>query len=1096
MKKSCFRKALISLGCTVVISLTGGGSKYLYASDLGALNNPVLTQTQTITVRGTVLDNTGEVVIGATVMLVEDKAKGTLTDIDGKFALPGVPANGTLRISYVGYKTVEVPINGQSSITITLQPDTELLDEVVVVGYGTQKKVNLTGSVSTVNTKALEARPVKDLSQALQGTVPGLNLSVNNAGGALNSRMSLNIRGAGTIGAGSNSGPLVLIDGTEGDLYSISPNDIESISVLKDASSSAIYGSRAAFGVILITTKSGRKGQSNFSYNGSVRFSTATQIPEMMDAYEFARYFNTAAANQGSKLPFSPENLERIKNTLAGTPKAGDEAMTYWQGYDANEPWAMYGNSWANNDWFAEMYRKNAPAHDHNISFSGGSDRVSYYISGAILDQEGLIRHGKDEFRRYNFSGKVTADISNWLTLIYNNKWVREDYNRPSYMTGLFFHNIARRWPTNPLYDPNGNYVPGNEIQQMEEGGLDINQKDQLYQQVIAEVRPLEGWLIRLEGNYNVTNNHNHWEVLPVYYYDPNGVKTPFAWSGDYAKGKSNVGESMWKNNYFNGRFYTEYTRLFAEKHDLKILGGLDMEANKYTYLGASRKDLISADVPTINNTTDKNVNLGFSNTHWATMGLFARVNYVYDSRYLFEASIRRDGSSRFIGDKRWATFPTLSVGWNIANEKFFAPLQSTINVLKLRGSWGALGNTNITALYPWFLSQPTGNQNSWWLINGQKQNTSNVPGLVSPDLTWESVESWNAGLDFSAFNYRLQGSFDYFVRNTHDMVGPAPIKPSILGANQPAVNNSDMRSQGWELELIWRDHIKDFNYGVKLVLSDDIQTITKYYNPNGDLGQWYEGRRNGEIWGYQSIGIAQTDEEMQEHLKNNRPNWGNNWAAGDVMYKNLNDPVDENGKVIEARKGTVDSGANTLSDHGDLSIIGNSSPRYRFGITADASWKGLDFSIFLQGVGKRDFWDNSVYFIGANANMWQVPGFKSHLDFWRPEGDTNFGANPDAYYPKPQFDRGGKNFYTQTRYLQDASYLRIKNMQIGYTLPQEWTQKFSVNRLRIYFSADNLATFTKISKIFDPEATGGDWGPGKIYPLSRTLSFGINLNI
>lgn len=1093
MKKKSFKKALALLGCGVALFVASGNTP-LHANE--HLNTSQLEQSQKITVKGTVLDTEGETVIGATVMLVEDSSKGLLTNIDGQFTLANVPANGTIRVSYVGMKTIEVPINGQTSLTITLQPDNELLDEVVVVGYGTQKKVNLTGSVATVDTKALEARPVKDLAQALQGTVPGLNFSVNNSGGQLNSKMSFNIRGAGTIGNGSNSGPLVLIDGTEGDLYSISPNDIANISVLKDAASSAIYGSRAAFGVILVTTKSGRKGQSNVSYNGSIRFSTATQIPEMMDAYEFARYFNTAAANQGAALPFSDETIKRIQQNMAGTIDPSLASGTFWKGYDANEPWAMYGESWANNDWFAEMYRKNAPAHDHNISFSGGSEKINYYISGAILDQKGLIRHGEDKFRRYNLSGKVTAEITPWLTLTYNNRWIREDYSRPSYMGGLFFHNIARRWPTNPLRDPNGYYVPGNEIQQMENGGLDINQKDQLYQQVTAEFRPIEGWIIRLEGNYNTTNNHNHWDVLPVFYHDPNKAKTPFAWSGDYATGKTNVGETMWKQNYLNGRFYTEYGNVFNEVHDFKILGGLDMEANRYTNLNASRRDIITPSVPTINNTTDKNVNLGFADNHWATMGMFARVNYVYDNRYLLEASIRRDGSSRFVGDKRWANFPTLSAGWNISNEKFFEPLLSTVNMLKIRGSWGSLGNTNIKALYPWFLSQPTGNQNSWWLINGQRQHTSNVPGLVSKNLTWESVESWNAGLDFALFNYRLRGSFDYFVRNTHDMVGPAPTKPSILGADQPAVNNSDMRSQGWELELTWRDQIKDFNYGVKLTLSDDIQTVTKYYNPNGLLNTWYEGKRMGEIWGYQTVGIAQTDKEMKDHLKNNLPTWGNNWAAGDVMYKNINDPVDANGKIIESRKGKVDNGANTLSDHGDLSIIGNSSPRYRYGITADAAWRGLDFSIFLQGIGKRDFWDRSVYFVGANANMWQVPGFKSHLDFWRPKDESYFGANPNAYYPRPQFDNGGKNFEPQTRYLQDASYMRIKNIQLGYTLPSEWTEKLAVNRLRIYFSADNLVTFTKMSKIFDPEATGGDWGPGKLYPLSRTFSFGINLNI
>ncbi|MDO5036129.1 MAG: TonB-dependent receptor [Porphyromonas sp.] len=1048
---------------------------------------------QTVTVTGTVKDTEGYEVIGATVQVVGVEGVGTTTNLDGQFTLSGIPANSTLRVSYVGMITQDVPLNGQTRVEITLLADSELLDEVVVVGYGTQKKVNLTGSVATVDTKALEARPVQNVGQALQGVVPGLNLSVNNAGGALDSRMSFNIRGAGTIGQGSSASPLVLIDGTEGDLYSLSPSDIESISVLKDASSSAIYGSRAAFGVILITTKSGKGGKMSVSYNGNLRFSTATQVPEMPNSLEFAHYWNYASINSGGGAFFSDDKIQKIKDFIAGTSKPGEESGTFWKGYNNNEPWAMYGESWANTDWFAEMYRKNVPSQEHNISFSGGSDKMNYYISGSILDQNGLIRHGKDKFNRYNFAGKFTANITDWMTITYNNKWVREDYSRPSYMTGLFFHNIARRWPTNPIYDPKGHYVHGNEILQMEDGGKDINQRDYLYQQATIEIRPIEGWLIRAEGNYNTVHNHNHWDVLPIYYHDPDEVLTPAAWSGDYAPGVSNVGESMYKNNYFNVRLYTEYNKTFNEKHEMKLLGGMDMEYNRYTSLGASRKDLITPLVPTINNATNKDTYANFTDNHWATMGFFARANYAYDSRYLAEISIRRDGSSRFIDDQTWGTFPSFSLGWNIANEEFWESLQSTVNTLKLRGSWGALGNTNTHSLYPWFLSQPFWSKGSGWLLNGERQNTSDVPGLVSPFLTWEKVQSWNIGLDFGLFQNRLQGSFDYFARTTVGMVGPAPSKPSILGADQPRVNNSNMRSQGWELELKWRDQVGDFTYGARLVLSDDYQVVTKFYNPNKSLGNWYEGRRNGEIWGFKTDGLASSDEDMQQHLANNRPIWGDRWGGGDLKYLNLVDRTDSDGKELD--KGVVNDGSYTLDDHGDLTIIGNSTPRYRFGITLDAAWRGIDFTVFLQGVGKRDFWDNSVYSTGANGNLWQSAAFKDHLDFWRPADDKILGPNLDAYYPRPQFGIGGKNFVVNDRYMQDASYMRIKNLQLGYTLPVEFTQKFAANRVRLYFSADNLYTFTKLNKIFDPEATGGAWGPGKLYPLQRSFSFGLNAN-
>ncbi|HEY9543940.1 MAG TPA: TonB-dependent receptor [Prevotella sp.] len=1067
------RKTLVLLA----LALSSVGLSY---ADTAYLPEVVTTQQQT-TCKGKVVDNQGEPIIGASVMIIGQK-KGAVSDLDGRFSLSDVKMGATLSVSYVGYKTQNVVWNGKD-LTITLMEDSETLNDVVVVGYGSQKKINLTGAVSVVNTKTLEGRSVQNLAQALQGSVPGLNFSVNNAGGSLDGRMSLNIRGTGTIGAGSNSSPLVLIDGTEGDLYSIPASDIESISILKDAASSAIYGSRAAFGVILITTKSGKEGRVNVTYNGSLRFSTATQVPEMPNSYDFARYWNDAAANNGEGAPFKTEILEKIKARVEGTLKPEDKDLTTWSGYASNEPWAMYTGSWNNVNWFDEMYQKNAPSQEHNVAISGGTDKINYYISGALLDQRGLIRHGKDKFQRYNFSGKVTAHVTDWFTITYNNKWTREDYNRPSYMTGLFFHNIARRWPTNPVYDPHGHYVHGNEILQMEGGGLDKTQTDKLFQQAILEFKPLKGWVIRLEGNYNTTHYHNHWDVLPIYYYDPNEVPVAAAWSGDYAAGKSKVGETMYKRNFYNGRFFTEYDFTLDDKHEFKVLGGLDMESSLYTSLGASRADLITPLVPTLNNATHKDVTPSYSNNHWATMGIFARVNYAYDSRYLAEVSIRRDGSSRFIGDKTWGTFPSFSLGWNIANEQFFKPLTKVVDVLKLRASWGSLGNTNIEALYPWFLRQPVKATSSSWLINGARQTISGVPGLVSPNLTWETVRSWNLGLDFGLFNNRLQGSFDYFVRTTKNMVGPAPVKPSILGTDQPAENNSDMRSNGWELELRWRDRIGDFSYGAKLVVSDDKQTITRFYNPNRLLSQWCEGQAMGNIWGYHVKGLAQSDEEMTEWLQNNKPTWGDSWAAGDVMYMDLNGD-----KKVDGGKGTYD-------DTGDQRIIGNSMPRYRFGITLDAAWKGFDFLIFMQGVGKRDFWDSSPYSVGANVNMWQAAAFKEHLDYWRPATDKNFGPNPGGFYPRPLFASGGKNFYVSDRYLQDASYMRIKNIQLGYTLPLSLTNKIGANRVRVYFSAENLCTFTKMNKIFDPEATGGDWGPGKIYPLQRTISFGLNVN-
>lgn len=1070
----------------------GGGKFALLSLLVGWLCLGQAWAQNALRVRGTVVDDKNETLIGANVR-IKGTTLGVSTNLDGKFELSNVPGNATLIVSFVGMVTQEVPVQGRTELNIILRPEASVFDEVVVVAYGRQKKINLTGAVSSLDSKALEARPVANVAQALQGLVPGLNLTVNNGGGALNSRMSMNIRGAGTIGAGSNAAPLVLIDGVEGDMNTLSPNDIENISVLKDAASSAIYGSRAAFGVILITTKAGREGKMRINFNSNLRFSTATQIPEMMDSEMFANYWNVAGANSGEGVKFSEAALERIRAYKSGDfskDPTTDKVWKYGTQWDPTAEgiggWALYLNSWANTNWFDEMYRKNAPSHEHSVSISGGTDKYNYYLSGAILDQRGIIRHGKDSFQRFNLTGKISAKLNSWLRVDYTHRWVREDYERPSYMTDLFFHNIARRWPTNPIYDPNGYYIAGNEIIQMRDGGIDQNQKDFVNQQLNFVLTPVEGLTINLENSYNTTYNNNNWSKLAIYDHVRDGSPRPTVWEGGDA-GKSGVGESAWKNMFFGGRYYAQWGKLFADKHDVRISAGTDIEINRYRNLGGTKNDLITSLIPTVNTATSDKPSFYGGRSHWSTLGIFGRINYVYNDRYLAEFSLRHNGSSRFIGDKTWGTFPSFSLGWNLSNESFFAPLKEHISLLKVRGSWGALGNTNTTALYPWALTLPftTGGdkQGASWLINDARQMISNAPGLVSSTLTWERVESWNVGLDFAALNNRLQGSFDYFTRNTRDMVGPASPLSSILGASQPAQNNSDLRSYGWELELRWRDQIGDFRYGAKLVLSDSQVEVTKYYNPSGTLSTWYVGRKMGEIWGYTSKGIAKSDAEMTEHLAKNKPSWGSNWAAGDVMY------VDLNGD------GVVNSGATTITDHGDLTIIGNSTPRYSYSLALDAAYKGFDFSVLLQGVGKRDFWDASPYSVGANVGMWQSAAFVDHWDFFRPE-DSPLGANLNAHYPRPLFGAGSKNFQPQPRYLQNAAYMRIKNIQLGYTLPESLVNKLGINTLRVYLSADNLVTFTSMNKIFDPEATGGGWGAGKLYPLQRTFSFGVNVNL
>ena len=526
-------------------------------------------QQQKVKTTGTVLDQNGEAMIGVSVKVKDNATMGTITDLEGKFSIDA-PKGATLEISYIGYKTVTVKAEG-TALHITMKEDAEVLDEVVIVGYGSQKKVNVTGAVGMVNSEVLEARPVQNVSQALQGVVPGLNLSVGNSGGALDSSMSINIRGAGTIGDGSGSSPLILIDGIEGDLNSVNPNDIENVSVLKDAASASIYGARAAFGVILVTTKSGKSGKAKVSYNGNVRFSDALCVPEMMDSYQFALYFNRAAENAGDSGPFSQEALDRILAYQAGTLK---ETMTM---NEQTRKWQAYGGANANTDWFKEFYNDWVPSQEHSLSISGGSEKTQYTISGSFLDQNGLLRHGSDNFQRYTMNGKITSQIADWFTVTYSTKWTREDFDRPSYLTGLFFHNIARRWPTNPAYDPNGHPVDGMEIEQLENGGKQINQKDLNTQQLQFIFEPIKNWRINVEGSLRTTNTNEHWDVLPVYAYNADNEPYLISWNGG-ALGLSQVNEYSYKENYYTTNIYSDYFKQFDSGHYFKVMAGFNSE--------------------------------------------------------------------------------------------------------------------------------------------------------------------------------------------------------------------------------------------------------------------------------------------------------------------------------------------------------------------------------------------------------------------------------------------------------------------------------------------------------------------------------------
>ncbi len=1055
-----------------------------------APSESMATQAQQITASGIVEDAEGPL-IGVTVTVKGNVKIATSTDIDGLFQLK-VPAGSTLVFTYVGCKPVEM--TAAADMKVSMSSMDEVLNEVVVVGFGTQKRANLTGAVSTVDTQLLNDRPLDNVAKALQGAVAGLNINVPS--GALDDNPSINIRGVGTVGSGSSGSPLILIDGMEGDINAINPQDVASVSVLKDAAAASIYGSRAPFGVIMITTKKGSQGKASISYQNSFRWANPINMAHTMESLPFVGYFNDGCTNTNGWSPhFTGDHLQRIKDYYEGKitsvlPANGQ----YWQdGYAA-------GN--ANVDWYGEVFRDRNFSQEHNLSVSGGTEKISYYFSANYSDHDGSLRIGKNTMNNYNVTGRFTADVFKWLRLGYSTRWNRQDFRRPATLTDNLYQTLGRQgWPTLPIRDDNGFYYDSpSPALGLAEGGKDTKQTDRNTHQLELIFFPLQGWDIHAELNYNVLSATRHWDSLVRYNHDVEG--NPYV----YGDGSSNVHEDYYKENFFNVNLYTNYNWTVAEKNDFHVMLGFQTENMKQLAYGLQRNGILVPDLPVVDLTSGLSPkgdpvtpSVNGSRNEWDTAGFFGRINYSYDSRYLLEANLRYDGTSRFRSNRRWIWLPSFSAGWNIANEKFWEECAEICNQLKLRVSYGVLGNQNTTNWYQTYRVLDPKASDGGWLQGGLKPNTLAFPGLVSTELTWEKVYNWNIGLDFALLNSRLRGSFDYYIRSTKNMVGPAPELPAVLGTGVPYTNNCDLRTNGWDLEIGWYDNTSfGLSYSARFVLSDAITKITRYPNnpsntlpePNpNDPKRYIAGRTMGEIWGFETVGVAHSQAEMDAHLQaNDQSQLGDNWAAGDIMYRDLDN------------NGVISSGANTLDDHGDLKVIGNSTPRFNFSLDLNASYYGFDVRLYFQGVAKRDYWQGSSYFWGIENNFWWSQGLNQHADYFRDENTWSVkeginGVNIDSYYPRPVFDGGGKNKQVQTRYLQDASYIRLKNFQVGYSLPKNITKKIGFDLIRVYFSAENLWTGTHLSSLFDPETIGSGWG-GCAYPLSRTFSFGINLNL
>lgn len=1046
-------------------------------------------QDKKTTIKGQVVEAKGEAVIGATIIEKGNPTNGTVTDVDGNFTL-NVSPGAVLKVSYIGYMEQEIPTSGKTSFSIVMNEDNKQLNEVVVIGYGVQKKVNLTGSVSMVDGEELTKRPVVNVTQSLQGVIPGLTASIPGSGGTPGQSFSLNIRGQGNL-SGSDS-PYVLVDGVEMNLADVNPNDIASISVLKDAAAAAIYGARAAYGVILVTTKKGQDGKMRVSYQGTTGWSQALNLPKMANGYEFAKFFNEGNKNAGVTPQYTDAQLEILKQYVDNPAN-----INSWPGVTANNSMStIFENNSrgvGSTDWFKFHYKDFAFKQDHNISFSGGTNAAQYYVSGGYYGEEGLLRYADIDYKRYNFNASLSSQLTSWLKFKLNTKYALGNKKTPfgdgAINESMFYHGLARFRATVSPYDLNGNFSELSQVPYLKSGTYTNTINSNAVITGGFELEPVKNWRIFMDYTYKKGTT------------DYDALSTPATFIGidgtSYRQNtRSELGipdassylRSMAASQYQTISMYSNYLFTLAKKNNFSLMAGYQEENNGYKWLQTKVVGLISTTNPGINLATGDKTPTE-SRNGWATRGFFGRINYDYDGKYLLELNGRYDGSSRFAPASRWGWFPSVSVGWNIARENFMQSVTQVLKTLKLRASYGNLGNQSGAGLYTFAETMGISNQGSWYFADGRDMIIWG-PGPTISNVTWEKVESKNVGVDFGMFNNSLTGSFDVFERITKDMLGPSEDVADMFGATVPNANNAVMRSRGWEFSIGYRGKIgREIDYSVGAMVSDAQSTVLKYRNPTltDPAGRWYQGRNVGEIWGYKASGIIKSQTEADDYNKSTDATYltAQKFEPGDLKFIDLN-----NDKKINR-------GTNVLNDMGDMSIIGNTTPRYQFSLNGNISYKKLSVSMLFQGVGKRDYSPaGSNYFTGAGPFA-QVTVFKEHLDYWRED-------NPNAYFTKPYISGAGNNgtFNAKTinpvtdYYLQDASYIRLKNFTVSYEMPQRWVQKINLSKAQLFVSGENLFTLTKMIGFFDPELVFVSGAGGKNYPLNRVYSVGLILNL
>ncbi len=1033
--------------------------------------------------KGKVVNEQNQPISGATV-IVKGTEISTSTDNQGNFEITAAQGDDVLIFSAVGYSTLQENMKGRTNVNVVLQEAVTDIDEVVVVGYGTQKKINLTGSVSSVDGKELQNRPVVNATQSLQGVMPGLNVSVNGSTKPGQS-FKLNVRGTGNLSGSDN--PYVLVDGMEMSLADVNPNDIENITVLKDASAGAIYGSRAAYGVILVTTKKGTAGRKVINLTSNVGFTSPVKLPEMVNSVDFANFFNAATFNALGTKQYSEEKIALLEQYIRDPKSVSIFPEINTNNYGS---WENSSNGVANTNWFDLHYKPFGVRQNYNLNLSGGNADTQYFISGGYYDEGGVLRYADINYKRYNFNTSVQSQLNKVIKVKANAKYSNGESSSPlAGFEGMFFHNLARMRPNVSPYDFYGNWNEQSIVPYLQSGSEAKGNNATLALLGGLEISPLANWKIFGDLNFKQIDYNSSSLKLPGTIYGVDGTpilvnrseyNIPIA--GSYAR-------DMSQSVYLSPNIYTNYKASLGN-HNFDITAGFQQEVTTYKMLSAAASDLISFDRPGINLGSGTQL-ANEQRYHWATRGFFGRMSYNYNNKYLVEVNGRYDGSSRFAPDQRWGFFPSISAGYNISEESWVRDNVSWINQLKIRGSYGTLGNQAGANMYAYAermdIVVPGLGTGGRYFFGDERESFIRTPGAFNPLITWEKVESANLGLDFTLLDSRLSGTVEIYQRNTRDMLGPSRDVADIYGAAAPQSNNADLRTRGWELSFKWKDKIGDqVEYFVGILASDYKSVVTKYENAMlfNPANAWYKGRTVGEIWGYQANGLLKTDEEVAAYNQLDRSFISaRDWVKGDVKYEDINGD------------GKINNGNNRVGDMGDMYIIGNSSPRYAYSLSAGASWKGFDLSMLWQGIGKANFAPPNLdaYFWGSGS-LAQVVVFKQHMDYYSED-------NPDGYYPNPYAAPAGaissytnKTQLTSTKYLQNAAYLRLKNLTLQYTIPTSITNKWGISRLAVYGSGENLLTITKLAKMFDPETTVGGAAPGKIYPLSKVYSFGINL--